>query len=359
MGIWNKINIFRRALMTYLTRNIGKSNQKENIFLVDKNEIKKVLICRPNARLGNLLLISPLVQEVAETFPDCKIDLFVKGTLAPIIYKNYKNFGKAIELPKKPFSNLIAYSKVWISIKNQKYDLVLNVDQGSSSGRLAVKFSNAKYKYFGDSNEQKEEIKSDYRHIAKSPVYNFRNYMTKLGLQKSNKIIAPLDLKLDSSELSEGKNNLNKIAGNLKRTICIFTYATGEKLLSENWWENFYQELKTEYQDFNIVEILPIENVSQINFQAPTFYSKNVREIGAVIANADIFIGADSGIMHLASSVQTPTIGLFSVSDLKKYEPYDNCSIGVDTNAFTSEDYFKIINSILNNGKLKLYSKAI
>ncbi|MEO7978425.1 glycosyltransferase family 9 protein [Flavobacterium sp.] len=359
MGIWKKINIFRRAMMRTLTKNIGKSNFKDRIFLVNKNEIKRVLISRPNARLGNLLLISPLIQEVAETFPNCKIDLFVKGTLAPVIFKNYDNFQMAIELPKKPFNNLMAYFKVWISIKKQKYDLVINVDQGSSSGRLAVKFSDAKYKCFGDFNEVNKEEKSDYNHIAKYPVYNFRNYLTELGLQERKKIIAPLDLKLDSFELSEGKKFLESIVGNHKKTICIFTYATGEKCLSENWWEDFYRELKAEYADFNIIEILPVENVSQIAFQAPTFYSRDIREIGAVIANADVFIGADSGIMHLSSAVQTPTIGLFSVSDLKKYAPYDNCSIGIDINTVSSGDYFKIINPILNNGKLNLYSKAI
>lgn len=363
MKIWNKINIFRRAMMYNLTKNIGKSNLEGRILLFDKNKIKRVLISRPNARLGNLLLISPLVQEIAETFPNCKIDLFVKGPLAPVIFKNYDNFRLAIELPKKPFNNLIAYFKVWISIKKQKYDLVVNVDQGSSSGRLAVQFSNAKYKCFGDFNEVNEnevnDVKSDYSHIAKYPVYNFRNYLTtQLGLHESKKIIAPLDLKLDFSELSEGKKNLESIVGNSKRTICIFTYATGEKCLSENWWEDFYHKLKTQYPDLNIIEILPVENVSQIAFQAPTFYSRDIREIGAVIANADVFIGADSGIMHLASSVQTPTIGLFSVSNLKKYAPYDNCSIGIDINTFSSEDYFRIINSILDNGRLT-YSKAI
>ena len=113
------------------------------------------------------------------------------------------------------------------------------------------------------------------------------------------------------------------------------------------------------YPNKNIIEILPVENISMIDFKVPTFYSKDIREIGSVIANTDLFIGADSGIMHLASAVQTPTIGLFSVSNLKKYEPYDNCSIGVDVNLYTKKDYSKIINSILNNGKLNTIGQAI
>ncbi|MDX6183891.1 glycosyltransferase family 9 protein [Flavobacterium sp. Fl-77] len=359
MSVLGKINHFRRGVMRNLTKNIGKSKLDGSIFLVDKNDVKRVLICRPNGRLGNLLLITPLVQEVSEMFPNCKIDLFVKGTLAPIIFENYDHVAKTIHLPKKPFKSLGEYFSVWISLKRQKYDVAINVDQNSSSGRLATQFSNAKYKFYGDLINEEESPKSDYDHIAKYPVYNFRNYLSKLGLKTSNKIIAPLDLKLSTSELLEGKKLLASMTDESKKTICIFTYATGTKCFSENWWEDFYAALKKEYNTYNIIEILPVENVSQIAFQAPTFYSKDIREIGSVIANADLFIGADSGIMHLASAVHTPTVGLFSVSNLKKYEPYDNCSIGIDTNTVLLEDYFKIIDSILNNGKLKYYSKAV
>lgn len=359
MSVLSKINDYRRGIMRNLTKNIGKPKMEDDFILVDKTEIKRVLICRPNGRLGNLLLITPLVQEVAETFPNCKIDLFVKGTLAPIIFENYNVVDKTIHLPKKPFKNLLEYLKVWISIKKEPYDMAINVDQNSSSGRLAVRFSNAKYKFYGDSNEEQSQQKSDYDHIAKYPVYNFRNYLTKLRLTKSNKIVAPIDLKLSSAEITNGKKLLNDLGDSDKKTICIFTYATGAKCLSEEWWERFYTQLTAEYKNYNIIEILPVENVSQIGFKAPSFYSKDIREIGSVIANADLFIGADSGIMHLASAVQTPTIGLFSVSNLKKYEPYDNSSIGIDVTLYTKKEYIKTINSILNNGRLNIYSRAI
>jgi ADP-heptose:LPS heptosyltransferase len=358
MGVLSKINHYRRGVMRNLTKNIGKPKAEHDFILVDKNEIKRVLICRPNGRLGNLLLITPLVQEVSEMFPNCKIDLFVKGTLAPIIFENYDVVNKTIHLPKKPFKSLVEYTKVWISIKKEPYDMAINVDQNSSSGRLAVRFSNAKYKFYGDASDE-QESKNDYDHIAKYPVYNFRNYLTKLRVAKSNKIIAPLDLKLSSSEIADGKKILQDLTDKNKKTICIFTYATGTKCFSEEWWEKFYAQLTKEYKDYNIIEILPVENVSQIGFNAPSFYSKDIREIGSVIANADLFIGADSGIMHLASSVKTPTIGLFSVSNIKKYEPYDNCSVGIDVALLTSKDYFKVINSVLNNGRLSSYSKAI
>lgn len=96
--------------MRSLTKNIGRKNS-----IYTKNDpvknINKVLICRPNQRLGNLLLITPLLQEVTATYPRCKIDLFIKGSLAPEIFRNFHNIDNIIQLPKKPFRQPFGYLK--------------------------------------------------------------------------------------------------------------------------------------------------------------------------------------------------------------------------------------------------------
>lgn len=346
MKISKKINKVRRSVMRSFTKNIGVSDVSLKK-IEDPSQIKKILICRPNARLGNLLLITPLIQEVQDYFPNAEIDFFVKGGLMPIILENYDRVGEIMILPKKPFNNLIAYLKVWISIKRKKYDMVLNVDKDSSSGRLAVDFSNAGYKFYGDKiNDIKEE---DYQHIAKYPVYNFREYLKTSGIIVQTEKVENIDLKLDFAELENGRKMLFDKFENQKPTIALFTFATGDKCFSEFWWADFYDLVKRKYErDYNILEILPVENVSQLKFKTTSFYSRNIREIGAVIANTVIFIGADSGIMHLASAVHTPTIGLFSVSDLKKYEPYGEKSFGIDTNRVVSKNqYIFMIDRIL------------
>ena len=347
MSILNKANVFRRIVTHNLTKNIGSSQNNQIIDLTQKIEIKRILISRPNHRLGNLLLITPLVQDVVAAFPTCKIDLFVKGGLAPIVFQNYENINYIIELPKKPFKHLIAYFQVWIKIKKQHYDIVINVDKNSSSGRLSAQFANAKYKFFGEIDETIQLQHTDYEHIAKYPVYEFRSFLAKLGFQEKGNPVPSLDLKLSLAELAEGKKTVAKIVPDNKKTISIFTYATDDKCYSETWWEDFYEQLKTTFEDYNIIEVLPVENISQIGFKAPTFYSKDIREIGSVIANTEIFIGADSGIMHLASSALTPTAGLFSRLNINTYKPYNNKSLAINTNIGNKEDWIKIINSIL------------
>jgi ADP-heptose:LPS heptosyltransferase len=156
-----------------------------------------------------------------------------------------------------------------------------------------------------------------------------------------------LDIKLSPIELAAGKKILADIFQNDQKTIAIFTHATAKKCYSKAWWQSFYERLRSEHPGVNILEILPLNNTSKINFIAPTFYSEDVREIGSVIAHASVFIGADSGIMHLASSVHTSTIGVFSVSNESVYCPYGNGSLGVNTNAVSMDHCFQILHDLL------------
>ncbi|HEY5824775.1 MAG TPA: hypothetical protein VIT44_10440, partial [Cyclobacteriaceae bacterium] len=123
MDFKRTVNKFRRKVMQGLTRNVGASSLTLNTGSIQKGNIKKVLICRPNHRLGNLLLTTPLVEEVMESFPDCKIDLLVKGNLALAVFRNYKNINAIISFPKKPFKELIKYTQVWLSLRKTRYDI--------------------------------------------------------------------------------------------------------------------------------------------------------------------------------------------------------------------------------------------
>jgi ADP-heptose:LPS heptosyltransferase len=348
MTIKKEINKLRGNLMRMLTRGIGASQADQGIGLKDRAKITRILICRPNHRLGNLLLITPLLQEISEMLPGAKIDLFVKGNLAPSIFKNYDHINHIIQLPKKPFKNFFKYLQGWIMIRRNNYDIVINVINNSSSGRLSAQFANAKYKFFGDAGEDIPHQYQDYAHIAKFPVYSFRHYLSKPQPVENGKQVAALNLKLSPSETAEGKKILKNLVKNEKRTICLFTNATGAKLYPEAWWEDFYERLKTEFTEYNIIEVLPVENTSQIAFKAPTYFNRDIRVIGSFIANTDVFIGADSGMMHLASSVQTPTVGLFKIANLDSYAPYNADSVAINTNTSNMDNWIEILKGILH-----------
>lgn len=347
MSIKKKINRIRGILTRSLTRNIGASAKNSVGYgLQGKPDIQRVLICRPNHRLGNLLLTTPLVQEITETFPNAKIDLFIKGGAGSLIFRNYQNIDSLIQLPKKPFKYLIKYLQGWLHIQKTRYDIVINVVANSSSGRLSTKYANAKFRCFGDVDSNIFIKYPDAEHMAKFPVYSFREFLTQLGFPENENAIAPMNLELSASEIAQGKKLLSDIVKNDRKTIALFTYATGDKCYSETWWQEFYTKLKAVYPDYNIIEVLPVENISQLAFSIPSFYSKDVREIGSFITNTDLFIGADSGMMHLASASNAPTVGLFKITNAKIYAPYNHNSLAIDTREKSIDECIGIIRNI-------------
>lgn len=347
MSLKKTANSFRRKYMKMLTQSIGKSSIQKLKPQPQPLNIKHVLISRPNHRLGNQLLITPLVQEVQELFPNAKIDLFVKGKVAPILFQEY-GINEYIELPKKPLKEFGNYIKLWAKIRQKNYDLVINVERGSSSGRISAAISKAKYAFFGDDFVELKKVHKDYDHISKYPVYNLRMFLQKLGMNIPNKEVPVLDLKLTENELLFGKKQLDEITTNPnKKTIAFFTFATGDKCYSKEWWANFYKKFTKEFSEYNLIEILPVENISQLNFVLPSYYSKEVREIGSVMHQCELIVAADSGMMHLSSASKASTIGLFSVTKSEVYEPYGNHSISFNTNQFNHDDLINEMKRIL------------
>lgn len=342
-----RVNVIRRKIMQKAAQAIGKTTNPAS---VDKRQLtaaSRILISRPNNRLGNQILISPLIEELIDIFPNCKIDLFVRGGASTVLFQNYKNIDKYIKLPGKPFKELIKYIGTWFQLRKKKYDIVINIDNNSSSGRLSTRFAKAKIRIFSDE-EYLSEIYPDYVHIAKKPVYNLRYFLSQTGMDRMDKPIPNLSINLSPSELENGKEVLDGMMNPLKKTICIYTFATGDKCYSKEWWADIYSHIKNQYgEQYNILEVLPKENVSQIDFVEPTYYSVDLREIAAVIANSVIFVGADSGMMHLASAAGAPTVGLFSVTSINMYQPYNDESTAFDTTKNNADDLIAVMDSIL------------
>lgn len=341
MGFKKKINQLRRKITHGLTKNMGSEGQQKPFD--PTHEVKRVLISRPNHRLGNLLLITPLVQEIEQTYPNAKIDLFVKGGLGPIVFKNYTSVDQILALPKKHFKQFGKYLGSWVGLKKHRYDLVINVATSSSSGKISTNMARSAFKIFGELPAEVISQHPDYLHLGKYPVYNLRHY---LGTD-STKPVPPLNLKLDDNELLKGKKDLRELVKNDKPTIAIFTFATGNKCYQPEWWEPVYEQLTTEFPEYNIIEVLPAENVSQIGFKAPSYYSRDVREIGALMACTSVFIGADSGIMHLAAASGVPTVGLFNPTDPNRFGPFGGKNIAVNTNETDTTELIEIVHNIL------------
>ena len=87
-------------------------------------------------------------------------------------------------------------------------------------------------------NCQYQIVGVDEADISKGKV-SFLSPIAKLLLNK--KVGDKAILKLTKEELKNGQQILNEINQNNKQTVCIFTYATGKKIQTKEWWQKFYK----------------------------------------------------------------------------------------------------------------------
>ena len=352
MNLKKIINTVKRKAFRNLT---GSFKNKIDVTINNNDSIKRILICRPNHNLGNLLLLSPLVQELESTFPNSKIDLLVKKSCTNQLYQNYDNVSEVIQLPRQPFKGIINYIKTYLQLRNKKYDLAINAIMESSSGRLFTSISNARIKFLGDIDSTKNEI-----HNTKRAIYSLREFLSNIGVKANDAVPANLDLRLANDELINGGGLVYDLVQNSQLTICLYTRTADIKYFTETWWFNLYEHLQKAFPEVNIIEVLTKENASKIGFRAPALYSKNIRELAAMIASTDVFIGADSGVLQLASSSLTPTIGLFSVTDMEKYETYNEDSVAVNTNEVEIDELIVLVkNTLYPNQNISTYRVGV
>jgi ADP-heptose:LPS heptosyltransferase len=69
----------------------------------------------------------------------------------------------------------------------------------------------------------------------------------------------------------------------------------------------------------------------------------SLAELAAVLKQCDLFVGNDSGVSHLASSVGTPVVAVFGPTDPHAWAPYGG-------EAWATQDYFPNGVAVLGSG---------
>jgi heptosyltransferase-3 len=297
--------------------------------------IHRILVLRPNHRLGNILLITPLIIELERTFPGAEIDVLAAGASALEVLANFSCVRRIYTLPHYLILHLPHVVKTIVPLRYARYDLVVDPIANSHSNRLLLFWMKARRAigipatlpaHINSHVNWARVMPSAPQHFATLPVFLVRHALASAH-EVDETHYPPLDIRLNQTERRDGQHILKALLKKQSITpgsiiIGVFADASGAKRLAESWWLRFLGVLTQYHSEYAIVEIVPIDRYSRFGDRFPTYYSSSLRKLASVISNLTCFISADGGVMHLACASGTPTIGLFSVTDSAKYEPY-------------------------------------
>lgn len=312
-----------------------------------RNGIYRILVCRPNHRLGNMILVTPLIAELERLYKGAEIDIVAEGDAASDVFQTFSSIRHIYCLPRRGFKRPIAFLSQILKIRKTRYDLIIDPCLGSGFSRALTRLFTGRRKLGFDDGDRRRGMthlvpgSQAPHHMAKRAVMLARWYASPPVNDADS--FPSLDIRLTDMEKRQGMQLIRDIVSasgqsNTIGVIGLFAEATGKKRYCIEWWNAFVDAVRAASPECAIVEIIPMHGQSMLDSKWPGYYSTSIRRMASAMAGVDMMISADCGVMHLAVASGTPTVGMFCVTDAKIYGPYGSHNAPLVTQGMTPQE---------------------
>ena len=339
----------RKKFREYLYKLLAQVKPtKPMLHTIDKTEIKSIIIIRPNYRIGNLIFLTPLINELQKELPDVKIDLIVGMKLAGDILQEMPNVEHVISISRELLLHPLKMLQLIKTTRTKHYDVALNISAGSLSSEIVTAFVNAKYKASFESEKTlislTHSVKYEhfYTHSGSRPLELLKLFNIELPSQELE-----LDIKLNETEKKIAQQELytllknNNLQHNTK-IISLFRNARFDKKISDEWWNEWHQELLQLDNEIILIDILSPDIITKLNENVLEYSNKNLRILGAFFAHTNLYVSADTGPLHLSCASNAPTLALFNKTNPAIYGTLGKQNKTLDINQLSPKEVAKL-----------------
>jgi len=292
----------------------------------------KILVIRPGG-VGDSALLYPAFKVLKESFSRSEIEVLAEkrnaGLLSSCPYIN-RIFLYDFRFPIELFKTL-----------RISYDIVIDTEQWHRLTAAVSYLTRAPIRVGFATNERGDLFTHPVSYNQDEyEVYSFLNLVSAITGEgydfNENEPFIPLDSDLISSiepKVTEFK----------KRWLALIGVFSGATIPERRWGTTNFAELskrlsqeglgivlvggKYEVKDaIRFEEILGRDKV--LNFVGET----SLMETAAIISKLDLFVSGDTGIMHIAYGVGTPTVSLFGAGIQKKWAPIGKRHLAINKN---------------------------
>ena len=303
---------------------------------IDPSTIQKILLIRLR-RMGDVIMTTPAISALRESLPQAYIAYVVEEPYRELV-ENHPSLDETIIIPKD--QSFIDFLKLIQKIRKEKLDAVIDFHGGPRASFMTL-FSKAKLKV-----GYRIKYKNFFYHIklTRSPkngyihsVENHMNLVKALGLN----ITPSPSLSLPQSQKKEVEKVKKFFSENKldRRTIIVLHISAGNEF--RNWGVNNLIELSNLFLQKKGIQIILIgsredqgaEKEIQKRSKASLLSlvgQLNLRELKELISYSSLFIGPDSGPMHIAAATSTPIVAYFGPTLPAHFAPWKAKAIMIE-----------------------------
>jgi heptosyltransferase-3 len=287
-------------------------------------DVRSILLVRPNFRLGNALITSPLVAALRERFPGARLDyLGGEGTMSvldglPVDEHVVMSRGFVL----RPWR----FVALFVRLRRRRYDVAVEGAMGSFSGGLYTFLSGARHRIgVPRRNERLLNVRlpaTPVAHAYDGPVEFARH----LGVSCADR---PL-YAVKPEEAAAARSVLAGLGlardGEVAPFVAIFVGGHGAKRWPRERWAELTRQLAgagaavvlfagPEEADGVVWLSGELRDVAHVVGPQP------LRVFAALLAAATLVVTPDSGPMHLGAAVGTPVIAVLAARRSRFFQP--------------------------------------
>ncbi|MEW6269367.1 MAG: glycosyltransferase family 9 protein [Thermodesulfobacteriota bacterium] len=277
--------------------------------------VRRVLLVRPNFRLGNALITSPLVAALRDRFPGARIDyLGGEGTLAllenlPVDERIVMSRGFVL----RPWR----FVALFLRLRRRAYDVAIEAAMGSFSGGLYAYLSGARFRV-GVAGRSDRFLNVRLPPVPVTHAYDGPvAFAERLGVSCTPQPVYVLTGDEERAALAT-LASLDLADGDVVDPfVALFVGGHGKKRWPEESWVELAQRLAGEGARV-VLFTGPDEAAAVARLRARlagvahVLEPQPLRHFAALLATPAIAVTPDSGPMHLAAALGVPCVAVLS-----------------------------------------------
>ncbi len=272
---------------------------------------RKILVIRLSS-IGDILLTTPLLRLLPQRFPQAQIDFCIKERYAELLQAHPGLRQLLILEENRGWPGLVRLRR---RIRSEKYDLIVDVHKNFRSMILAdrrAKIVRYRKYYF-----KRWLLVHVHCNLFKQGVPVYRRYLDSVHIEDDGRY---LDFFLSQSEKDSARNELQSRAGagRLKR----IGFAVGAGYETKQWPVDYFVSLAKLLLEQESMRIFIFgaekdrpfaDAIAGAAGEAAVHLcgQLTLRQTAAWIAEMDLMVTHDSGLMHLATAMKIPTLAIF------------------------------------------------
>ena len=298
--------------------------RKKPTFPIDWKNIRSALVIRPD-RLGDVVLSIPVYESIKRSFPHIQTVALVNKAYAQIFNDN-------------PFvDEVLGYDprRPWLladCLNKRSFDLALTLNKKFSAGASVMAWlSGATYKA-GYLHEENSWLQDVHANPESKPRHEILNNLELLKVLSVPEIVEQPQIYFSTDEKNSTDELLKSFGYDSQRPLILMKM--GSRVREWGWApEKFIAvvEKLLENDATQIAFIVGPGEADEVQFATKNMHRKpwilpalSIKKLAALIAKSRLLFCNHTGIMHLASATQTPTLVIFKHGEIRRWGLFGN-----------------------------------